>query len=65
MTISKQAMQEFKQIYKAKSGKELSDKEAYEMAMNLLLAFKAVYRPIPKDKEKEFKKICQKQKKYG
>ena len=36
MTPSKQAMEEFKQIYKKECGKELSDKEDYEMAANLL-----------------------------
>ncbi len=64
ITISKQAIQEFKEIYKKESGKEISDNDAYDMAMNLLLAFKAVYKPIPKDQEKEFKKICREQDKH-
>ena len=57
MQPSKEAVEEFKEIYKDKSAKELSDQEAYDMAINLLRAFEAVYRPIPKDKGKEFKKF--------
>jgi len=53
MTLSKQAIEEFKEICKKESGKELSDKDAYDMATNLLLAFEAVYKPMPKDQEEE------------
>jgi len=57
MQLSKEAIEEFKEIYKKDTGKELSDQKDYEMARNLLRLFKAIYRPIPKDKEKEFKKL--------
>ena len=64
MQLSKKAIKEYKEIYKKKTGEDLSDQEVYEQASNLLRAFKAVYRPIPKDKEKEFKRICREQKSY-
>ena len=64
ITPSKKIIQKFKKIYKKKSGKELSDQEALDMVTNLLLAFEAVYKPIPKDEEKEFKRICREQDKY-
>lgn len=58
MQLSKEAIEEYKQIYKKKTGKELSDQEAYEQASNLLRFFQLVYRPIPEDQVEEFKKIC-------
>lgn len=36
MEISQKAVDEFKEIYRKKEGKELSDSEAYEAASNLL-----------------------------
>lgn len=36
MRLSKEAIEEFKQIHKKVSGEEISDQEAYEMASNLL-----------------------------
>lgn len=52
MKLSKETIEEFKEIYKRKEGKELSDKEALEIASNLLLAFEAIYHPIPSAKNK-------------
>jgi len=58
MQLSKEAIEEYKQIYKKKTGKELSDQGAYEQASSLLKFFELVYRPIPENQIKEFKKIC-------
>lgn len=52
MQLSKETIQEFKEIYLRKEGKELSDKEALEIALNLLLVFGAIYHPIPKAEKK-------------
>ena len=41
--LSKETIKEFKEIYKRKEGKELSNKEAFEIATNLLLVFDAIY----------------------
>lgn len=62
MPLSKEAVEEFKEIYKKEFGKELSNQEALEKATNLLTLFDAIYRPIPKEHEKEFKRICREQK---
>ncbi|MFA7286733.1 MAG: hypothetical protein WC052_03690 [Patescibacteria group bacterium] len=40
MEPSKEAIEEFRKIYKKEIGKELSDAEAYESAYNLLNFFK-------------------------
>lgn len=56
MQLSKETIEEFKKLYKRKEGKELSDKEALEIATNLLLAFDAVYHPIPEANEEMEKK---------
>jgi len=64
MSFSKEAIREFKEIYKKKFGKEISDQEALEKATNLLTLFNAIYRPIPKKDEKDFKRICREQDEY-
>ena len=51
MELSKEAIEEYKRIYKAEFGKEISDQEAYEQANDLLELFKIIYRPIPERKE--------------
>ena len=43
------AIEEFKQIYKAEYGKDISDAEALELGINLLNAYDAVYRPVKKE----------------
>lgn len=54
--LFKQTIEEFKNLYLRKEGKRLSDKEAFEIATNLLLAFEVVYHPINRVNKKEFKK---------
>jgi len=49
MEVSKETIKEFQELYKRKEGKELPEKEAREIVINLLLAFDAVYKPIPKE----------------
>ena len=53
--LSKEAIEEFKQIYKKVEGKDLSDAEALGMATSLINLMKAVYKPIPKEHEGEIK----------
>jgi len=49
-TLSKQAIQEFKDIYLKECRKKLSDSEANEKGLTLLNFFKLIYRPILKEK---------------
>lgn len=45
MRLPAQAIQEFKQLFKQRYGKTLSDEEAVLRATNLLKLYKAVYGP--------------------
>jgi hypothetical protein len=49
--LSKQAIEEYKQIYKEEFGKEITDKEALEQGERLLQVMKIIYKPIPKDEK--------------
>lgn len=49
MHISPKQLEKFKSIYKQEFRVELSDCEAHEKGMRLLLGFKAIYRPITKE----------------
>jgi len=49
--IPKEAIEEFKKIYKKEFGVELSEEEALRRATNLLNLYKAVYRPIIKESD--------------
>ncbi len=60
MKLAKETIKEFKEIYFKKEGEELSDKEAFEIATNLLLAFDAIYHPIPKEDKRKLNKYNQK-----
>jgi len=55
MSLSKQAINEFKSIYKEEFGEDISDRKAYELAANLLSLFKIIYRPISKERKKKEK----------
>ncbi|MFA4880788.1 MAG: hypothetical protein WC650_04175 [Candidatus Doudnabacteria bacterium] len=55
MQPSKKALEEFKGIYKKKTGKELSDQEAYEMANNLLNFVELLYECARKEAIKKRK----------
>lgn len=47
MQISKEQLDEFKEIYKKTFGKEISDAAALESATKLLTLMEVIYRPIP------------------
>lgn len=47
MELSKEAIEEYKQIYKEKFGEEISDEEAREQGENLISLFRVIYHPIP------------------
>ena len=49
MRLSKEAIEEFKDIYCKKFGEKLSDEKAQELAERLVLLYKAVYCPFPDD----------------
>jgi hypothetical protein len=48
MKISKDEIEEFKQIYLKEFGEDISDEKAYEIALPLLQLFKVICRPLPK-----------------
>ena len=54
MSLSKKAVDEFKQLYKETYGEDLSDFIASEAANRLIQMFKIVYQPIPKAWENEY-----------
>lgn len=54
--LTKEAVEEFKRIYKEHYGKEISNQEAYELGQNLLNVYRIVYRTSPvKEGEQENK----------
>lgn len=52
--LSKEALEEFKRIYKEEKGEDISDELAVEEAINLLTLFNAVYRPVKKEWVEEY-----------
>ncbi|MBI3591688.1 MAG: hypothetical protein HY094_09975 [Candidatus Melainabacteria bacterium] len=50
MHIPYEQLQQFKNIYKQEFGIELTDEEAYEKEMRLMMGMKAIYSPIIKEK---------------
>ena len=51
--LSKDAINEYKQIYQDEYGVSISDKEAAEKALNFLKVFKLIYQPVSKNWIKE------------
>lgn len=49
MRLSKEAIEEFKEIYKKELGKTISDEKAQELGQNLLSLFEIIYRLVPSD----------------
>ena len=47
--ISKQALEEFKEVWRKEFGTEISNEFAMEQAVNLLTMFNAIYRPVKKE----------------
>ena len=54
--ISKEALEEFKRIWKKEFGTEISDSDALESATKLLNLMKIIYKPMTK---KDYKKISE------
>jgi hypothetical protein len=46
--VSREALDEFKNIWLAEYGEKITDEEAMPKAIALLALFDVVYRPIPK-----------------
>jgi hypothetical protein len=55
--LSKEAIDEFKKLYKEHYGEELNDFVASEAANRLIRMMDVIYRPIPKAWEGEYNKI--------
>lgn len=45
--LSREAIEEFKQIYREECGATISDAKALEMGLRVLRLFEVIYRPIP------------------
>jgi hypothetical protein len=54
MQLSKEAVEEFKRIYKVEFGEEISDREATEKAIRLINLMRVIYRKIPEDQENKY-----------
>ncbi|OGE77420.1 MAG: hypothetical protein A3B91_05055 [Candidatus Yanofskybacteria bacterium RIFCSPHIGHO2_02_FULL_41_29] len=52
--ISKEALEQFKEIYKLEYGEELPDDLAEDLAFNYLNLFDQVYRPIKQEWADEY-----------
>lgn len=59
--LSKEAIDEFKAIYKKQYGEDLSDFVASEAANRLVNLVSAVYKPIPIEHKEEFERITEEQ----
>lgn len=55
--LPKEAVEEFKELYKEKYGEELNDFVATEAANRLVRMVELVYKPIPKDWKEQHDKI--------
>ena len=49
MTNKQIHIQKFKEIYKRKEGKDLTDQEAFEYFEKLVVLVAAIYQPVPKN----------------
>ena len=49
--LSKEALKEFKQIWKEEFNEDISDEKALESATDLLNLFQVICKPIPNSKE--------------
>lgn len=54
MQLSKEAIEEYKEIHKKKSGKDISDEEAYEQASNLIGLFDILLRVDMRNDPKKY-----------
>lgn len=51
MKLSKEAIEDFKKIYKEEFGEEINNAEAQELGLNLLYLMKIIYPPTNKNEE--------------
>lgn len=51
MRLSKEAIEEFQEIWYEEFGGKISEEKAREKGESLISLFKIIYRPIPKPKE--------------
>lgn len=54
--ISKEALEEFKKIWREEHGEDISDEVALDEAVNLLTIMNVVYRPLKKEWVEEYDK---------
>lgn len=54
MRLSKEAIEEFKEIYLREFGQKITDEEAQELGLNLISLFKIICRPIPEQTKPDF-----------
>ena len=47
MGLSKEAIEEFKEIYREELKEDISDAEAQELGDSLISLFRIIYRPLP------------------
>lgn len=52
--LSQKALEEFKQVYLDEYGEQVSDEEATELGINLLMFFHHIYRPQKKSGHSRF-----------
>lgn len=52
--ISKEALEEFKEIWKVETGSEIDDQKALIEATRLLVFMNAIYRPLKKEWVNEY-----------
>jgi hypothetical protein len=62
MKLSKEAIDEFKQIYKEKFGKDIGDAEALESATKLINLMRIIYKPMTKA---EYDKVQEERREAG
>lgn len=55
MRLSKEAIEEFQEIYAEEFGETISDEEAQEIGENLISLFRIIYRPIPNTDKQSLK----------
>ena len=55
MGLSKEAIEEFKEIYFKEFGEKISDEEAIGMGENLVSLFEIIYRPLPEKILKKYR----------
>jgi hypothetical protein len=53
--LSEASLEEFKKVYKEEYGYEISDADAFDLALNFLTIMNVVYRPVKKEWEKDLR----------